>query len=105
MPRGDDPQMLRQRHAPLTPLLGKSSGRDVDKLAALRAAAHESLPDAADYAGTGAPWAGLRPVTPDSLPIVARRGAITVNVGHGGLGWTYALATAEQAAMLVVQER
>ena len=37
--------------------------------------------------------------------IVARRGAITVNVGHGGLGWTYALATAEQAAMLVVQER
>lgn len=38
MPRGDDPQMLRQRHAPLTPLLGKSSGRDADKLAALRAA-------------------------------------------------------------------
>ena len=34
--------------------------------------------------------------------IVARRGAITVNVGHGGLGWTYALATAEQAAKLIV---
>jgi len=82
-----------------------SNAADPARVAALRAAARESLPDAADYADTGAPWAGLRPVTPDSLPIVARRGAITVNVGHGGLGWTYALATAEQAATLVVQER
>ena len=37
------------------------------------------------------------------MPIVARRGAITVNVGHGGLGWTYALATAERTANLVRQ--
>jgi len=41
-------------------------------------------------------------VTPDSLPIVERRGAVTINVGHGGLGWTYALATAEKAVALVM---
>ena len=73
------------------------------RLAAMSAAARESLPDAADYEGPGEAWAGLRPVTPDSLPIVERRGPITVNIGHGGLGWTYALATAEQAATMVVQ--
>jgi D-amino-acid dehydrogenase len=71
------------------------------RLAALATAARESLPDAADHDAQGEAWAGLRPVTPDSLPIVARRGAVTVNVGHGGLGWTYALATAERAAELV----
>ncbi|WP_338502747.1 FAD-dependent oxidoreductase [Sphingomonas kaistensis] len=77
---------------------------DPVRLAALREAARQSLPEAADYAVGGYAWAGLRPVTPGSLPIVARRGAITVNVGHGGLGWTYALATAERAGKLVGQD-
>ena len=67
---------------------------DPKRLKAMVDAARESLPDAADYAEEGSAWAGLRPVTPDSLPIVERRGGVTVNVGHGGLGWTYALATA-----------
>jgi D-amino-acid dehydrogenase len=78
-----------------------SSAIDPNRLEALTAAARNSLPQAADYSEAGEAWAGLRPVTPDSLPIVERRGAITVNIGHGGLGWTYALATAEQAAALV----
>lgn len=74
------------------------------RLWAMLEAAQDSLPDAADYAAESHPWAGLRPVTPDSLPIVERRGAVTINVGHGGLGWTYALATAEQAAALVLEK-
>jgi D-amino-acid dehydrogenase len=81
-----------------------SSAVDPARLATLRKAARVSLPDAADYADAGKPWAGLRPVTPNSLPIVSRRGAVTVNIGHGGLGWTYALATAEQAATLVMEK-
>ena len=80
------------------------SAVDPVRLAALRDAARTSLPEAADYADDGQPWAGLRPVTPNSLPIVTRQGAITVNVGHGGLGWTYALATAGRAATLVTQK-
>lgn len=74
---------------------------DPARLDAMTAAARQSLPHAADYAKGGNGWAGLRPVTPNSLPIVERRGRITVNIGHGGLGWTYALATAERAAALV----
>ena len=78
---------------------------DPVRLRAMMAAARDSLPQAADYTADGDGWAGLRPVTPDSLPIVERRGAVTINVGHGGLGWTYALATASQAATLVLGEQ
>jgi D-amino-acid dehydrogenase len=74
---------------------------DGARLQSLVAAARESLPNAADYRAITSSWAGLRPVTPNSLPVVERRGRVTVNVGHGALGWTYALATAEQAAALV----
>lgn len=95
----------RMRIAGLADVGYASTAIDPARVAALREAARQSLPEVAHYATKGAPWAGLRPVTPDSLPIVARRGAITINVGHGGLGWTYALATAERAADLVVQDR
>ncbi len=74
---------------------------DGARLRSLVTAAKESLPNAADYGAITSSWAGLRPVTPNSLPVVERRGRVTVNVGHGALGWTYALATAEQAAALV----
>ena len=78
---------------------------DPARLAALASASRDSLPDAAEYRSEGRPWAGLRPVTPTSLPIVERRGAVTVNIGHGGLGWTYAMATADQAARLMTEEK
>lgn len=71
------------------------------RLKALTEAAADSLPQAADYTASGEAWAGLRPVSPDSLPIVERRAEITLNTAHGPLGWTYALATAERAARLV----
>ncbi|WP_300973726.1 FAD-dependent oxidoreductase [Sphingomonas sp. LHG3406-1] len=77
---------------------------DQARLRTLLADARDSLPDAADFQGPLQPWAGLRPVTPDSLPIVQRRGPVTVNIGHGALGWTYAMATADQAARLVTGE-
>ncbi|UUR06886.1 FAD-dependent oxidoreductase [Sphingomonas glaciei] len=94
----------RMRIAGLADVGFSDAAVDPLRLQALAEAARDSLPEAADYEGPRAGWAGLRPVTPDSLPIVARRGAITVNIGHGGLGWTYALATAERAAALVVGE-
>jgi D-amino-acid dehydrogenase len=80
----------------------RSDAVDPPRLRTLLGSARRSLPLAADYTRQDGGWAGLRPVTPDSLPIVERRGAVTVNIGHGGLGWTYALATAERAAALVV---
>lgn len=43
------------------------------------------------------PWAGLRPMTPNMLPIVRKSKADKVwyNTGHGHLGWTLSAATAE----------
>jgi len=46
------------------------------------------------------PWAGLRPMTPDMLPIVRQstKKCVWFNTGHGHLGWTLSAATAELLA-------
>lgn len=48
-------------------------------------------------------WTGLRPLTPDSLPIIgrAKQHNLILNTGHGMLGWTLAAGTARVAADLV----
>ena len=61
--------------------------------------ARDILPLAADYAAVGEPWTGLRPMTPSSLPIVRRlRAGLSVNIGHGMLGWTFAVGSADRLA-------
>ena len=42
------------------------------------------------------PWAGLRPMMPNMMPIVrrGRRDRVFYNTGHGHLGWTLSAATA-----------
>ncbi|MCI3131195.1 FAD-dependent oxidoreductase [Phenylobacterium aquaticum] len=73
------------------------------RMAALTAAARASLPDAAAYDQAGAGWGGLRPMTPTSTPIIAKaRERLVLNIGHGALGWTLAMGSAERAAALVV---
>lgn len=46
------------------------------------------------------PWAGLRPATPSNLPHVGASSCprLWLNCGHGTLGWTTAMATAEQVS-------
>ena len=69
----------------------------------LLATARDILPLAADYAAAGEPWTGLRPMTPSSLPIVRRvRPGLSVNIGHGMLGWTFAMGAAERLAKVVL---
>lgn len=43
------------------------------------------------------PWAGLRPMMPDMVPMVksGKRPGVFYNTGHGHLGWTLSAATAE----------
>ena len=50
------------------------------------------------------PWAGLRPATPSNLPYVGatRHPRLWLNTGHGSLGWTSAMATAEQVAYAIM---
>ena len=75
-----------------------------NRLATLIEAARAALPGAIDHERISASWCGLRPMTPSSLPIIRReQGGITLNVGHGALGWTYAMGAAERAAALVME--
>jgi len=77
-----------------------------DRLLALTALAQAALPGAADYETATHGWSGLRPMSPSSLPIIARpRPELVINVGHGMLGWTYAMGAAERAAALLHQSR
>lgn len=69
-------------------------------------AARSALPDAADYDRIENHWAGLRPMTPDSLPRIGQpHPALAYNVGHGMLGWTMAMGTAERLAQRVAGDR
>ena len=65
--------------------------------------AKKILPQAGDYKTVLNQWCGLRPATPDSLPIVSRSlyKNLYTNCGHGMLGWTYSAATAELVACLI----
>jgi D-amino-acid dehydrogenase len=68
----------------------------------LVALARESLPAAGYYDVIESRWAGLRPMTPSSMPIVRQvQPGIVFNVGHGMLGWTLAMGTGERAAALL----
>ncbi len=48
-------------------------------------------------------WTGLRPMTPDSTPIVGRtpRKHLYLNTGHGTLGWTMACGSGQLLADIV----
>lgn len=41
------------------------------------------------------PWTGLRPLSPDGVPIIGHTPipGVYVNTGHGGLGWTQAMGS------------
>ena len=77
---------------------------DPQRFAQLLAMAQASLPQAAQYAQVASPWAGLRPVTPHSSPVIARaQPGLVLNIGHGMLGWTLAMGSGERAAKLLTQ--
>ena len=46
------------------------------------------------------PWAGLRPMMPNMMPVVrsGRIPGVFYNTGHGHLGWTLSAATAQMIA-------
>ena len=51
------------------------------------------------------PWAGLRPMTPNMMPIVRKSKYfknIFYNTGHGHLGWTLSAATAKKISDLLI---
>ena len=75
---------------------------DQKRLAAVRKSARESLPEAAIYADSDDGWVGFRPMTPNSQPITRMLEAgLAINGGHGMLGWTLAMGSAERLSEVV----
>ena len=73
------------------------------RLQHLVALARASLPEAADYDRIAHRWAGLRPATPDSRPVIRHAcEGLVLNIGHGMLGWTLAMGSGERAAALLL---
>lgn len=92
----------RLRVAAMVDMVGEDVGLDARRLAGLTRQVRETMPRAADYDRI-VPWAGLRPATPNSAPIVGPTpyANLWLNVGHGPLGFTFACGTATLLADLV----
>ncbi|MQW87898.1 D-amino acid dehydrogenase [Sinorhizobium saheli] len=61
------------------------------------------FPDAGDYNADLNAWTGLRPMTPNNQPIVGacKVAGLFLNCGHGSLGWTLCMATAQRLAAVI----
>jgi D-amino-acid dehydrogenase len=48
-------------------------------------------------------WAGLRPATPNNIPVIGRSriGNLFFNTGHGTLGWTLACGSGQAVADII----
>lgn len=91
------------RVAGMADIAGWSQTPDPVRLRQLVAEARAAFPDAADYGvpiERMAPWCGLRPATPLGSPILGASPVtnLYLNVGHGALGWTLALASGRVVA-------
>lgn len=68
----------------------------------MKSVTQELYPDGADY-HRAEMWAGLRPMTPDNLPVLGRKKHrnLWFNTGHGHIGWTMSHGTARITADLI----
>lgn len=82
------------RAAGIADMVGTDHRLDPARLGAVRRATADALD--VDWDADTHPWAGLRPATPDSRPIVGWSPVpgLFLNTGHGALGWTLACGTA-----------
>lgn len=90
----------RLRVAGLADIGDARGGFREDRFRALLKTAKGIFPNAGTYDGDVNAWTGLRPVTPDSRPIVGttKIKGLFLNCGHGSLGWTLSMATANRLA-------
>lgn len=92
----------RMRIAGIAEVGNGSRAVDRSRIEWLINAARDCMPGGGDYSQARKFWAGLRPTTPHSQPVIRRAGAsLAINTGHGSLGWTLAMGSAERLAQLV----
>ena len=91
-PSGDAEALVRV--AGVADLVGHDPRLDPARLDAVRRAARDALD--VEWSAGQEPWAGLRPATPTSRPIVgwSRVPGLFLSTGHGALGWALACGTA-----------
>jgi D-amino-acid dehydrogenase len=92
----------RLRVAAMVDIVGEDLSLNARRLDSLTRQVKETMPRAADYTQI-TPWAGLRPATPNSAPIIGATPYpnLWLNVGHGPLGFTFACGTASLLADLM----
>lgn len=90
------------RVAAMVDMVGEDLSLNEKRLDSLERQVRETMPRAADYTQI-VPWAGLRPATPTSSPLIGatRYGNLWLNVGHGPLGFTFACGTASLLSDLI----
>ncbi len=95
----------RLRIAGFAEFSGMKTDINTKRIHALLENARQFMPDAGEYQTIQDSWCGLRPSTPDSLPIVGETGYhnLFMNTGHGMLGWTHSAATALMTANCLTQ--
>jgi D-amino-acid dehydrogenase len=64
--------------------------------------ARQQFPSAGDFTKAKL-WTGLRPLTPDGVPVLGRTrySNLYLNTGHGTLGWTLAAGSGHVLADLI----
>jgi len=89
----------RLRAAGMVDLGRENRELDANRIAALIQQARDNFPDAGNYSKVQT-WAGLRPATPSSRPIIDQTAFDNVyaNIGHGTLGLTLAAGSADLLA-------
>jgi D-amino-acid dehydrogenase len=90
------------RVAAMVDMVGEDLSLTPKRIDNLTRQVKETMPRAADYTQI-TPWAGLRPATPSSAPIIGatQYGNLWLNVGHGPLGFTFACGSASLLADLM----
>jgi D-amino-acid dehydrogenase len=82
------------RVAGMADLSGKRAVIDVERVGQLVSEVKAAFPKASDFRKLS-PWCGMRPATPRGTPVLGAtpHSNLWLNVGHGALGFTLALAT------------
>ena len=90
------------RVAGMADLSGRRAVIDSERVAQLVEEVRSAFPRATDFRELG-PWCGMRPATPKGMPVIGAtaHANLWLNVGHGALGFTLALATGRILADLL----
>jgi D-amino-acid dehydrogenase len=90
------------RAAGTAELTGYDTSINATRCAAILERVRTLFPALASVAATDT-WAGLRPATPNNVPVIGRTrfANLFLNTGHGTLGWTLACGSGKALADIV----